>query len=174
MIALIGKGSRAGLAAAEGRGGTSRDGVRRLWIAAAVATTVGAVAAPNASAAYYNWGVLYAYEGSTLVAQGKGLHGTDLVADVFGGHVTSYDPRPGGSPAFATISYFYYTDAGTTATGDNLRGANNYEARWKDQAKYQPLNTAYAKIGTIPKACQDDAFQPDACKVGSEVKQPTH
>ena len=77
------------------------------------------------------------------------------------------------SPAFATIAYFYYTDAGTAATGGNLRGSNNYEARWKDQAKYQTLNSAYAKVGTIPKACQDDAFQPDACKIGAEVKQST-
>ena len=50
MIALIGKGSRAGLAAAEGRG--------------------------------------------------------------------CNDPGPGGSPAFATISHFHYTDAGTAATGE--------------------------------------------------------
>ena len=170
----IGKGSRGRPTTGSAQGPTGRDGVRRFWTAAAAATALSAVAAPSASAGYYNWGVLSAYEGSTLVAQGKGVHGTDLVADVFGGHLTSYDPRPGGSPAFANISYFYYTDAGTAGTGGNLRGANNYEARWKDQTKYQRINTAYAKIGTIPKACQHDAFQPDACKLGSEVKQPTH
>ena len=169
------EGSQAGFALIGGVLGTPKaDWARRCWVAASVAAVAAAVATPSASAAYYNWGVLYAYEGSTLVAQGKGVHGTDLVANVFGGHVTSYDPRPGGSPAFANIAYFYYTDAGTAGTGGNLRGANNYEARWKDQAKYQTLNTAYAKVGTIPKACQDDAFQPDDCKVGSEIKQPTH
>jgi hypothetical protein len=170
----ISTASQAGLARARGLRVPGRDGVRRFWIATAALTVVSAMTAPSASAAYYSWGVLYAYEGSTLVAEGKGVHGTDLSVGVFGGHVTSYDPRPGGSPAFANIAYFYYTDAGTAATGGNLRGSNNYEARWKDQAKYQTLNSAYAKVGTIPKACQDDALQPDACKNGSEVKQATH
>jgi hypothetical protein len=36
-------------------------------------------------------------------------------------------------------------------------------------ASYQTLNTGYAKIGTLPKACQDDSFQPDACKLGSQI-----
>ena len=174
MVAFIRKVSQAGTARSRRLLVVPGDGGRRFWAVAAAATVVSAIAAPSASAAYYNWGVLYAYEGKTLVAEGKGVHGTDLAADVFGGHLGSYDPRPGGSPAFADILYFYYTDAGTTGTGGDLRGANNYEARWKDQAKYKALNTAYAKIGTIPKACQDDSFQPDACKIGAEIKQPTH
>jgi hypothetical protein len=70
--------------------------------------------------------------------------------------------------------YAYEGKTLTAGTAGDLRGSNNYEARWKDQAKYQALNTAYAKIGTIPKACQDDSFQPDACKIGAEVRQPTH
>lgn len=85
---------------------------------------------------------------ATAVAQGKGVHGLDPVANVFGGHLTSRDPRPGGSPAFANIAYFYYTSTGTAGYGGDLRGSNNYTSYWVDRTKYQPLNGAYAKIGT--------------------------
>jgi hypothetical protein len=54
-----------------------------------------------------------------------------------------------------------------------IHGCPDTDLVRRGEGQVQTLNSAYAKVGTIPKACQDDAFQPDACTIGAEVKQST-
>jgi hypothetical protein len=142
----------------------------KRWASALSLTAVAVgLGAPQALASYNNWGVLYAYEGSTLVAEGKGSAGVDYNLDVIGGHATSYDPRPGGSPAYAKIRYQYTQPA---LTGYYyLRAGNNYTASWRDKFVTGNLNTSYTQAELNGMACQDDDLGPDACKTGPTFNQ---
>ena len=143
--------------------------IKRL-AAVAVTSSLGmAVLAAPAVANYYNWGVLNAYEGSTLVAKGKGTVGVDFGYDVIGGHVTSYDPRPGGSPAYAKIHYAYRVPNYFGPL--DVRGNNNYKNVWVDKFVNGNLNTSYSAAELRGEACQDDSWGPDTCKAGSWTNQ---
>lgn len=142
----------------------------KRWAVVPVVCGLGTVvlAAP-AFANYYTWGVVNAYEGSTLVAKGKGTVGVDYGLDVIGGHATSYDPRPGGSPAYAKIHYNY-----TVPQFDgprDARASNNYTAVWVDKFVNGNLNTLYSAAELRGEACQDDKLGPDACKGSAWTNQ---
>ena len=131
-----------------------------------------ALLAPSASAAYYNYGVLKAYEGSRLVAEGKGIQGIDTSAGVVGGHIGARDPRPGGSPARGRIWYQYkYYTSGASTPWYNITGSYNYTSSWVDQAKYRALNYNYEKVEHYAEACQVDAGAPDDCKYTGHAMQ---
>lgn len=133
----------------------------RLAGSAAIAGVGLLTFSPAAQAVYYSYGPLKAYEGSTYVASAKGNEGVDFTGGWVGGHLTSYDPRPGGSPAFAIFNYQYRQPI--SSMWSNIRGSNNYTAIWKDQAKYNVLDTSQTALWIQAKACQDDAWSPDAC-----------
>lgn len=142
----------------------------KRWATVPVVCGLGlTVLAAPAFANYYNWGVVNAYEGSTLVAKGKGTVGVDYGLDVIGGHATSYDPRPGGSPAYAKIHYNY-----TVPQFDgphDARAGNNYTATWIDKFVNGNLNTVYSAAELRGEACQDDNLGPDACKGSAWTNQ---
>ena len=133
-------------------------------VGAGAAIGAGAVLAFGgaAEATYYVYGVLYAKEGTTTVAEGKGSHGVDFGTNAAGGHIGSRDPRPGGSPAYGQIKIVWdllplppYT---TT-----LQSSNNSTSAWVDQAKYRTLLTGSSQAKTYARACQNDTAGPDAC-----------
>lgn len=140
--------------------------VQRVAVAMGVVAVGIGVAASSALAVgqYNNWGPLYAYEGSTYVAAGKGTVGVDYNLDVIGGHMTQYDPRPGGSGAYAKAEITYFGTYPQANSYTRVRGNNNYTAAWVDQFKTKALDLNYSSAGLVPAACQDDSLGPDACK----------
>ncbi|KRF22559.1 hypothetical protein [Phycicoccus sp. Soil802] len=142
----------------------------KRWASVPVVCGLGlTVLAAPAFANYYNWGIVNAYEGSTLVAQGKGTVGVDYGLDVIGGHATSSDPRPGGSPAYAKIHYNY-----TVPQFDgphDARGVDNATSSWVDKFVNGNLNTQYDAAELRGEACQNDKAGPDACKGSAWTNQ---
>jgi hypothetical protein len=142
---------------------------RRLGLVMVVGAISFGLSAPSAMAGYSTWGTLRAYEGSRLVAEGKGTIGVDFTRDVVGGHVGQRDPRPGGSPAYSRIQYVY--EQPVTNGPYNLRGTNNYTSSWTDQFKAGNLNTSYTMARMNAATCQHDALGPDACRVSGDYNQ---
>ena len=138
--------------------------VRNGALSASIAVIAAMLLAPTASAAYYNYGVLKAYEDGRLVAEGKGLHGIDVGQAVVGGHIGARDPRPGGSPARGRIWYQYKTSDNVSSFWHTVTGSYNYTSSWVDQAKYKSLSLGYAKIIHYAEICQVDDNAPDDCK----------
>lgn len=127
-----------------------------------VAAALAVAMTPSASARYYAYGTLQAYEGTRLVAEGKGSHGVDFGKDAIGGHIGSRDPRPGGSPARGRIWYQY--TGGGLSPWYNRDGGNNYTSSWVDKASYGDLNTSFDTATTYGQICQVDNLTPDDCK----------
>lgn len=136
--------------------------IKKAVSTVAIAGAALCLAAPSASAVYYSYGVLYAKEGTTTVAEGKGTHGVDFPYNAAGGHIGSRDPRPGGSPAYGEIGIRWYYGGAWWAT-TKLQSTRNSTSTWKDQAKYTGIPLAYDQAVTYAKACQDDTAGPDAC-----------
>jgi hypothetical protein len=143
--------------------------LKRIATIAAGALVGIVLTGPTAMATYSSWGTLYAYEGSTLVAEGRGTAGVDFNLDVIGGHIRSYDPRPGGSPAYGEIGWNYVQPSFRGA--NRVRGANNYTASWIDRFVTANLDTTYTQAELWGKACQDDKLGPDACRQSQDFNQ---
>ena len=83
-----------------------------------VAAALAVAMTPSASARYYAYGTLQAYEGTRLVAEGKGSHGVDFGKDAIGGHIGSRAleaVRPVGEFGISTLVAAF--PRGTTETG---------------------------------------------------------
>ncbi|GAA1745832.1 hypothetical protein GCM10009810_02950 [Nostocoides vanveenii] len=108
---------------------------------------------------------LKAYEGGRLVAEGRGWHGIDTVADRWGKQVGSRDPRPGGSPVRGKLNLHVYCDPIAGCSDRKIEGSQNFSSTWVDEARWKDLGVTPTRRGyTYGEVCQDDAWPaPDDC-----------
>lgn len=144
--------------------------IRRDVVVVLGAMALMAGGASSASASYKSWGPLKAYESGTFVAEGKGIHGIDTEAGVFGGHMGTRDPRPGGSPVKTWI-YGQWETNDTSSLWYSHQSPYNYTSSWKDTAKYTQLNFGYDRVEYYSEVCQVDDGAPDDCAATPHARQ---
>lgn len=139
---------------------------RKAWVGVGL---MAGMVAPGASATYYNYSTLSAYENGVLVAQAYGTHGMDFTYGTVGGRHTVRDVRPGGSPVYGKVWFQYTDNAGQVGAWQQVSAPYNYTSSWVTRTATTGLSLNYKYVSTKPQVCQHDDWSPDDCATGSKL-----